>query len=94
MVDQYHPDVIPLEHLKEIGFDRVRHSKDIYDNKETSGDIKKLKENGFRVYCEEVPDSQTLEWLSVCGADLMCGQIVGILSDEDDIIRDALNKLQ
>ena len=92
MIDDYHPDRIPEQKLREIGFEHVRLSAESYGRTELSDEIRQMKENGLHVYCADVPDLQTLAWLSVCGAEMFCGPLSGILKNEDEIIRDALSK--
>lgn len=90
LLDNYHPETLTIQRIKEYGFDNVRLAPDIYEKPGTSDAIRALRENGIRVFCADVPDPQTLAWLSVCGAEMLCGPLAGVDTDEDGLIRDSL----
>ena len=90
VLDNYHPETFTPDKLREFGFDNVRLAPDTYDKPGISDAIRALTEKKIRVFCAEVTDPQTLEWLSICGAEMLCGPLAGIVTDEDGLIRDSL----
>ena len=94
LLDDYDPEKIPEQKVREWGFEHVRLSAETYGRTELADEIRNMEENGIHVYCADVPDPQILAWLSVCGAEMFCGPLAGVVGDEDAIIREALSKEQ
>ena len=90
LLDGYHPGTLEISKIKELGFDNVRLAPDTYDKPGINDAIRALTDNKIRVFCAEVTDPQTLEWLTVCGAEMICGPLAGVITDEDGLIRDSL----
>ena len=90
LLDAYHPETFTVQRVKEYGFDNVRLAPDTYEKPGIADTIRELKGAGIRVFCADVPDPQTLAWLSVCGAEMLCGPLAGITTDEEGLIRDSL----
>ncbi|MBQ1847829.1 MAG: EAL domain-containing protein [Clostridia bacterium] len=90
LLDNYHPETLEISRIKELGFDNVRLASDTYDKPGIGDTIRALTDSKIRVFCSNVTDEQTLEWLTVCGAEMICGPLAGVTTDEDGLIRDSL----
>ena len=90
VLDNYHPDLLPEDRIKGMGFTYVRLSPELYLKPETASAIKRMRRNGFTVLGSGVDSHDALCWLTDCGAAFMSGTITGIEVDEDDLIRDSL----
>lgn len=96
VLDGYNPgqhgEKFPTEHLKEMGFTYLRLVPELYGKQETANFIGRLQEEGFTVLGGSVDSHEVLGWLTACGAAFMSGTITGVMVDEDELIRDGLNR--
>ena len=94
VVDNYHPDAIPAETLAELGIDHVRVAPELYLKQETANAIDGLRRAGIHVLAGEVSDHETMAWLTACGVEMQGGPLTGRICDEENLIRDALARIQ
>ena len=90
VLDNYHPDRLPEEQIKGMGFAYVRPAPELYLKPETASMIKRLRRNGFTVLGGGVDSHDALCWLTDCGAAFMSGTITGVTVNENELIRDCL----
>ena len=96
VLDGYDPAVhgekLSPEQLKAMGFTFLRLAPALYGKQEAANHIYKLKEAGFTILGGGADRHEVLEWLTGCGAAFSSGTITGVTVDEDDLIRDCLNR--
>lgn len=92
MVDGYHPDKLPAQRLKEMGFVYLRLAPDLERTQENANAITRLRGEGFTLMAGGVDSHDTLTWLEACGVSYMSGPITGVPVNEDELIRDSLNR--
>ena len=90
VVDNYHPDVIPAEKLKAMGFQHLRLAPELYLKQETANTMNLLRRDGFTLIGSGANTNDILSWLAACGVAFMSGTLTGIPVGEDDLIRDSL----
>ena len=87
-----HGEKLSPEQLKSMGFTYLRLSPTIYGKQETANHIVKLQEAGFTILGSGADNHETLSWLHGCGVAFMSGTITGVEVEEDELIRDGLNR--
>ena len=90
LVDGYHPDRLPPEKLKEMGFTCVRFAPELYMKQETANTMNRMRHDGFRLIGGSADTPDILGWLAACGTEFMGGTMTGIPVTEDELIRDSL----
>ena len=92
VVDQYRPNALPMERLKELGFTHVRLAEDLYLQKTTANAMYELKKAGFTLIGGGADAPELLKWQLESGIAFTGGTMTGVPTDEDELIRDALMK--
>ena len=87
-----HGEKFPPEQLKTMGFTILRLSPELYRKQETAIRIISLKEMGFTILGGGADSHEILSWLTNCGVAFSSGTITGVAVDEDELIRDCLNR--
>lgn len=87
-----HGEKFPPEQLKAMGFIYLRLAPEIYMKQETANQIGKLKDMGFTILGGGADSHDILGWLAACGVAFSSGTITGVAVDEDELIRDCLNR--
>ena len=87
-----HGEKLSPEQLKSMGFTYLRLSPSLYGKLETANLIYKLREDGFTILGGGVDSQEILEWLEGCQVAFMSGTITGVEVEEDELIRDGLNR--
>lgn len=90
VLDGYHPDKIPSDKLKAMGFQYLRIAPELYLQQETANTMNTLRRAGFTLIGGGADTFDILGWLSACGVAFMSGTMTGIPVSEDELIRDAL----
>ena len=90
VVDNYHPDKLPADKLKAMGFTYVRLSPELHLLRETANRMTTLRKEGFTLIGGGADNHDILAWLVACGVTCASGTITGIPVSEDELIRDAL----
>lgn len=90
VVDDYDPEVLPRERLKELGFTHIRPAARLYGTQETALLMLQLQQDGFVLVGGSVDSHETFQWLAENRAAFVSGAITGIPVSEDELIRDAL----
>ncbi len=93
VIDDYHPDVILAQRLKELGFNFVRLSAEYSQKPEYQSDIRALTDKGITVFAN-CPDSKYRDWLEKSGVAAISGDEHALAVDEQTLIVDALAKEQ
>ncbi len=92
MLDDYHPDKIPAQQLKAMGFTYLRLAPELYLQQETANIMYQLRQDGFKLLGKGADDHDTLAWLESCGVVCMSGTMTGVAVSEDEMIRDSLTR--
>lgn len=87
-----HGEKLSMEQLKNMGFTYLRLAPELYQKQETANLILKLQEADFTVLGAGADSPEILEWLNACGVAFMSGTITGVVVEEDELIRDCLNR--
>ena len=90
VVDNYHPENLPAEKLKAMGFQHLRLAPELYLKQETANTMNTLRRQGFTLLGGGADSFDILGWLTACGVAFMGGTMTGIPVSEDELIRDAL----
>ena len=90
VVDNYHPDKIPAEQLKAMGFTYLRLAPELYLNQGTANTMNLLRQQGFSLIGGGADTHDILGWLVACGVAFTSGTMTGIPVSEDELIRDCL----
>lgn len=90
VVDDYDPEVLPRERLKELGFTHIRPAARLYGTEETALLMLQLQQEGFVLVGGGVDSHELLTWVTSNKAAFVSGAITGIPVSEDELIRDAL----
>lgn len=90
VLDGYHPDKIPAERLREMGFRYLRVSPELYGRQETANDIMRLRAEGFEIVGAGADTHEVLAWLAAAGVSFMGGTVTGVPTDEEELIRNGL----
>ncbi len=92
VVDNYHPDSISAQRLREMGFTHVRVAPELYLQQSTANAMYELKNLGFTLIGGGADTQDLLAWQIASGVAFTGGTMTGILVNEDELIRDALLK--
>lgn len=87
-----HGEKFSPKQLKNMGFHYIRLVPEIYMKQETAIRIMSLREMGFTVLGGGADSHEILGWLANCGVAYSSGTITGVAVDEDELIRDCLNR--
>lgn len=90
VLDNYHPEALPMDKLKEMGFIYVRIAPELYMKQETANTMNTLRQNGFTIIGCGADTHDIIGWLSACGVAFMDGTLTGVPVSEDELIRDSL----
>jgi len=90
LLDGYHPENLPVEKLKEMGFTYLRFAPELHLKQETANTMNLLRQQGFRLIGGNADTHDALAWLAACGVSYMSGTITGLVVGEDEVIRDSL----
>ena len=90
VLDGYHPEQLPVEKLKEMGFTYLRLAPELYLKQETANTMNLLRKDGFVLVGGNADTHDTVGWLAACGVAFMSGTITGLTVSEDELIRDSL----
>ena len=90
VVDNYHPEKLPADKLKAMGFTHLRFAPELYMKQETANTMNLLRRDGFTLVGGNADSHDTIGWLAACGVVFMGGTITGIPVSEDELIRDSL----
>ena len=90
VLDGYHPEQLPVEKLKEMGFTYLRLAPELYLKQETANTMNLLRKDGFVLVGGNADTHDTVGWLAACGVAFMSGTITGLPVSEDELIRDSL----
>ncbi len=90
VVDNYHPEKLPADRLKGMGFTHLRLAPELYMSQETANTMNLLRQDGFTLVGGGADTHDILGWLNACGVMFSSGTITGIPVTEDELIRDAL----
>ncbi len=87
VLDDYHPENIPLETVLNYGFKFVRPAAQQDVTPEAELVFKELQGRGIAALGAGADNHEILEWLINCGAQMCSGTVTGNMTDEDDMIR-------
>lgn len=91
VVDDYDPEKLPVEKIKEMGFTYARLASSLYMKQETANLMYTLRhDHGFNLIGGGADTHDIVGWLAACGVKFMSGTIAGVPVSEDDMIRDSL----
>lgn len=90
VVDDYDPDLVQPDKLKQMGFQWVRLAPKLYGKPETALAMTQLHQQQFKLLGGGVEDHDTLSWLERNYVSFSSGPITGLTVGEDELIRDAL----
>lgn len=94
VLDNYHPDAISVEQLKELGFTHLRLAPELYVQQQTAQRMSDLRIRGFTLLGGGADTHDTMAWLAACGVTCFSGSLSGIAVSEDEMIRDCLLREQ
>ena len=94
VVDDYYPDRLAPEKLREMGFTYLRVAPELYLRQETANTMTALRQQGFTLLGGGADTHDILGWLAACGVACMSGTITGVPVGEDELIRDSLAREQ
>lgn len=92
VLDGYHPDAIPAERLKELGFTHLRLDPELYMKQTTANTMYDLRKAGFTLLGSGADTYDLLAWQLAAGTVFCSGTITGEVKTEDEIIREAILK--
>lgn len=90
VLDDYDPNSLDSETVKEMGFTYLRVAPELYLQQETANAMTALRQQGFTLLGGGADTHDILGWLAACGVACMSGTITGIPVGEDELIRDSL----
>ena len=90
VVDNYHPDSLSAQRLKEMGFTRLRVAPELYLQQTTANAMYELRNLGFTLIGGGADTQDLLAWQIASGVAFTGGTMTGIPVTEDELIRDAL----
>ena len=90
VVDNYHPETLPMDKLKAMGFQHVRPAKEVLLKQETANALTKMRREGFTIIGGSADTHDALAWMAASGFAFMSGTLTGVPVNEDDLIRDSL----
>lgn len=88
----YDPDKLPPEKLRDLGITALRPDPALYLKESSVSAIRSLQEAGFTVLAGGADSYDVLSWLSELGLSGISGTMTGLCVQEDDLIRDGLNR--
>ncbi len=91
MVDGWHPDQLPADKLRLMGFRHVRLAPELHLKQETAILMGDLRRQGFTFIGGGADSPDAMGWLAACGAVFMSGALTGVPVSEEELIRDALS---
>jgi EAL domain-containing protein (putative c-di-GMP-specific phosphodiesterase class I) len=94
VLDDYHPEEVPVQWLEELGFTHLRLAPETYVQQQTAKWIEDLQKRGFTILAKNADNHDALAWLAACGVTGMTGSLTGIAVTEDELIRDRLAREQ
>ena len=94
VIDDYHPELTPIEVLEKHGITRVRMNSELYLRPDAAGTIRDLKEYGYTVIGKNADTPTILEWLMTNDASYASGTMTGIPVDEENLVLDSLAREQ
>lgn len=94
LLDDYNPEVLPVERIKELGFRDVRFAPELSLKQETANVMHQLCTEGLTLWGGGADTHDTLAWLQACGVAASSGTITGSEVNEDELIRDSLMREQ
>lgn len=94
LLDDYDPEQLPVQTVKELGFRELRLHPDLYLKQETANFMNQLRTEGFAFWGGNADTHDTLAWLQACGVIASGGTITGGCVSEDELIRDSLMREQ
>lgn len=94
VIDDYHPEKITMEKLKELGIFNVRFASNTYLSGEIANTMTIMKNNGFTIIGKDANSHDVITWLDSCGATFMSGTLTGALVEEEELIKELLLKEQ
>lgn len=92
VVDNYHPDSLSAQRLREMGFTHVRVAPESYLQQSTANAMYELKKLGFTLIGGGADTQDLLAWQIASGVAFTGGTMTGVPVTEDELIRDALLK--
>ena len=96
VLDNFHPGIhgekLTAELIKNMGFTYIRLAPELYMRQETANLIRCLQTEGFTILGSGADSHEILAWLTSCGVAYSSGTITGVPVDEDEMIRDCLNR--
>ena len=90
VLDDYHPENIDFNELKEMGFRHLRLAPELYVKRETAEWMKTLRNNGFTLLGKTADSEDLLLWQLACGVSATCGTMTGVPVNVEDLIRSRL----
>lgn len=90
VLDNYHPERLTPQRLRELGFTWLRVAPEVFDSQEGRNAIRQLQLQGFRVMGNGADTHERLDNQLACGVELTSGPITGGLLTEEELIREAL----
>lgn len=88
----YDPGKLPPEKLRDLGITALRPDPALYLKDSSVSAIRSLQEAGFTVLAGGADSYDVLSWLSELGLSGISGTMTGLCVNEDDLIRDGLNR--
>ena len=88
----YDPGKLPPEKLRDLGITALRLDPALYLKDSSVSAIRSLQEAGFTVLAGGADSYDVLSWLSELGLSGISGTMTGLCVNEDDLIRDGLNR--
>lgn len=92
IVDDYQPEQVSMEKLKEMGIYNVRFASNNYLSVEIANIMTVMKNNGFTIIGKDANSHDVITWLDSCGATFMSGTLTGELTEEEELIKELLLK--
>lgn len=92
VVDNYHPDSLSAQRLREMGFTYLRVAPELYLQQSTANAMYELQNLGFTLIGGGADTQDLLAWQIASGVAFTGGTVTGIEVTEDELIRDALLK--
>ena len=88
----YDPAKLPPEKLRDLGITALRPDPALYLKDSSVSAIRSLQEAGFTVLAGGADSYDVFSWLSELGLSGISGTMTGLCVNEDDLIRDGLNR--
>ena len=88
MLDDWTPDGLSLEKIKEFGFKCVRPAPSLYLLRENADMFSEFHKEGIAIWAKGVDDNDIKRWLAACDVKYASGAIIGMAVTEDELIRE------